>query len=108
MIPRHSKNARGPFYVQHNYCIACGAPRHEAPDLIGVDEGDYAHCFFERQPQTPDELERAERAVVVSCCNALRYSGNDPAILKRLKEAGCTDCCDVLEPCAPVEPWLMP
>jgi hypothetical protein len=82
---RHSQNAPGPFYVIHGLCIYCTAPEAEAPDLIAHEEPEY-HCYFRKQPSTPEEMERAIRAVAVSCCGAVRYGGNDPDILQRIKE----------------------
>jgi len=82
---RFPKNVAGPFFVANGECIACGAPEHEAPDLMGFDQ-EVLHCYFRKQPSTPDELERAIRAVWSSCCGALYYSGNDPAVPGRLAE----------------------
>jgi hypothetical protein len=89
-IPPYPKNAPGPFYVQSECCIACSAPEQEAPDLM--DHGEWPdgeegyHCYFKRQPETPDEVERAISACVVSCVRAVRYAGNNPKILKRFRE----------------------
>lgn len=79
-----SQNVPGPFFVENEHCIACGAPEHEAPDLMAHDEG--GHCYFKRQPSTPQETEQAIQAVWVSCCGAVRYEGNDPNILQRFAE----------------------
>jgi hypothetical protein len=100
-IPPYPKNAPGPFYVQSECCIACSAPEQEAPDLM--DHGEWPdgeegyHCYFKRQPETPDEVERAISACVVSCVRAVRYAGNNPKILKRFRELRSEDSCDVLE-----------
>ena len=80
--PAYPLNAPGDFYVEAGMCIACEAPEHEAPELMAHDETN--HCFFRRQPTTPIELEHAIQAVCVSCCEAVRYGGSDPAILSRL------------------------
>jgi hypothetical protein len=82
---RFPKNVPGPFYVGNDECIICLAPEHEAPDLMGFDE-EAKHCYFKKQPATPEELDRAARAVWVSCCGAVRYSGSDPVVLKRIAE----------------------
>jgi hypothetical protein len=71
----HPSNAEGPFYVVNTECMACGAPEATAPELI-VHDDSFDHCYFRRQPETPDELN-----------SALRYSGNDPVILTRLEVA---------------------
>ena len=76
------KNALGPFVVNDGECIACCAPEAEAPDLMAFDEEGQS-CYFKKQPETPEELDRALRAVCVSCCEAVRYAENDPEVLKR-------------------------
>lgn len=84
---RHPRNAEGPFYVVLDDCMLCEAPVAEAPDLMAWDHGGpsgHAHCFFERQPDTPEELDRAIRAIRVSCCGAVRYGGADAAVLERI------------------------
>jgi hypothetical protein len=45
-----------------------------------------SHCYFKRQPETADEIDRACQAVLVSCCGAVQYGGDDPAIEARLSE----------------------
>lgn len=69
---RYPLNVAGPFYVENGCCICCEAPLHEAPDLMAMDN---SHCFFKKQPSTPEELERAISAMHVSCVEALRYPG---------------------------------
>ena len=96
IFERTPLNAEGDFYVVKDTCITCMAPHHEAPELMGLDEE--TGCYFRRQPQTPEELDHAIEAVWVSCVEALRYSGNDPAILERLRAKGCKSQSDVLSP----------
>jgi len=95
-IPAYPKSAPGPFYVEDGCCITCEAPYHEAPDVMAHDEEGGGHCYFRRQPETPEEVERAISACCVSCVSAVRYSGNDPEILRRFRELGQIDACDVL------------
>jgi ferredoxin len=83
-IEAHLKNAAGDFFVENGFCISCGAPEAEAPELMAHD--DDHHCYFRRQPQTSEELERACLAVFVSCCGAVQYGGSDPQVLARLDE----------------------
>jgi hypothetical protein len=93
---RYPLNSPGDFYVLDGMCIACTAPEHEAPDLMAHDcapDRGY-HCYFCRQPKTPEELSRAVMAVRVGCCGAVRYGGTDPAILRRLGELGAAEACD--------------
>lgn len=60
---------------------------------MGFDEKGM-HCYFQQQPRGATELERALRAVWSSCIAALRYSGRDPEILRRLAEMGMASQCD--------------
>ena len=103
MIPytphRFRKNVPGPFYTTGN-CLACDAPEHEAPDLLAPLTGDNYDTYFVRQPVTPDEVERACRALEVCCAAALRYGGTDPNIIRRLGNE--PDYCDHLLPGGPI------
>jgi hypothetical protein len=97
----HPQNAPGPFYSENEGCIACGAPNAEAPDLMEWYEepcttGLYSHCIFCRQPETPDEVQQAIRAMNVSCVENLRYRGTNPAIVKQLHDMGKEHLCDAL------------
>ncbi|HZO86723.1 MAG TPA: hypothetical protein VFB38_00185 [Chthonomonadaceae bacterium] len=88
---RYAENAPGPFYVEKDYCLICCLPEQEAPDLMGFIESPTAegsHCYFKKQPATPEEMTRAVAAVRVCCCGALRYASNAPAVLQSLREAG--------------------
>lgn len=99
--PRHPDNAPGPFYVVNEYCISCDAPESEAPDLMTHAESPNYQCYFARQPETANELEQAMNAVLVSCCGAVRYAGDDPQILERLQKWNCHKQCDVVHPWKP-------
>jgi hypothetical protein len=91
-------NAPGPFYVVAGECIACCLPEAEAPDLMGFrydGPGQYdSGCFFKKQPERPEELDRALLAMSVNCVDTLRYAGRDPEILHRLRELGMEGQCD--------------
>jgi hypothetical protein len=76
-------NAPGPFYTM-GQCLACEAPEAEAPDLLAPLTGGNCTTYFARQPETPDEVERACRAIRVCCVMDLRYGGTDRAIIERL------------------------
>ena len=91
---RYSENSQGDFYVENQVCISCGAPESVAPDLIEHSKLEYGHCYFKKQPQTQDEIDRAINAVAVSCISGLRYGGKDEKILKRLYEIGEAQQCD--------------
>ena len=69
----------------------------EAPDLI-AHEKQGGQCFFWRQPENPEEVERAICACCISCVSAIRYSGDDPGILRRFRELGHFDACEALAP----------
>jgi hypothetical protein len=47
-----------------------------------------SHCYFRKQPKTAEELDRAIKAVGVSCCGAYRYAGVDAAVKEKLRLAG--------------------
>lgn len=76
-------NAPGPFYTMGT-CLACEAPETEAPDLLAPLTGRNYTTYFVRQPQTPEEVEQACRAIEVCCVMDLRYGGTDRAIIERL------------------------
>lgn len=90
---RHPLNAIGDFYVLDGDCIACESPEAGAPELVGHVEENY-HCFFRRQPETPNELERAINAVANGCSGAVRYGGTNSNVLRRLAELRSCDACD--------------
>jgi hypothetical protein len=102
---RFRKNVPGPFYTTGD-CLACDAPEHEAPDLLAPLTGGNYDTYFVRQPATPDEIERACRALEVCCVAALRYGGTDPNIIRRL--GNDPDYCDRLLPGGPTPrpDWL--
>jgi hypothetical protein len=93
---RYPLNAAGDFYVADGLCIACAAPEHEAPDLMAHDSAAHVgyHCYFRRQPGTPEELRGAVIAVAVGCCSAVRYGGTDSAVLHQLQQLGEAAACD--------------
>ena len=76
-------NSPGPFYTT-GQCMACEAPEAMAPDLLAPLTGGNYTTYFVRQPQTPEEVERACSAIVVCCVMDLRYGGTDRAIIERL------------------------
>jgi hypothetical protein len=95
-------NAPGPFYSVKDCCIICLAPECVAPDLMGLYEDPSgtnarSHCFFKKQPETPEEIDQAIAAMEISCVENLRYAGDDPAILKRLCELGWRHLCDAFD-----------
>lgn len=91
---RYPLNVDGDFYVENSMCLGCMAPINEAPDLMsyGASADACDSCFFKKQPESSEELERAMSAMAVQCVGAIRYSGTDPRIIKRLS----ADECDAL------------
>jgi hypothetical protein len=89
---RHHCNVDGPFYVMNGECMSCGAPEMHAPKLMFHDS--HGHCFFNRQPASPHEINEAIESTWASCCGALRYGGTDDGILIRLAELGLAEQCD--------------
>lgn len=91
-------NVKGDFYVEKDSCLACMAPEDSAPDLIGYDNE--TGCYFKKQPETAEELDRAIEAIEVSCIAALRYCGRNPQIivrLRRAKEIDGEERCDIFD-----------
>jgi hypothetical protein len=93
------RNVPGPFYSTRG-CTACGAPEAEAPDLLAPLDDNNHHTYFIRQPATPDEVERACRAIEVCCLSALRHGGTDSAIIRRLGNR--VEYCDHVLPGGPI------
>jgi ferredoxin len=92
----HPKNAAGPFYVEDDCCLSCGATHYYAPDLFEFDQNQ--HCFVIRQPKTEDELNRMMRAVWGAEVSCVRYGGSDPEIRRRLAEMDVAHVCDSSPP----------
>ena len=98
---RHPLNAPGPFYVEDGDCIECRGPQGKAPALIGFFEEPPSlrgcnHCYIRQQPRTSQEVDAMVQAILSSLCSGLRYCGDDPAVLQRLKQAGLASRCDEL------------
>ena len=107
---RFPLNVAGDFYVVDGMCMACTAPTLEAPDLM-AHAPNGLHCYFKRQPTTPEEINQATLAVCVSCCGGVRYAGTDLKMIRLLTELGVPESCDqyltgatVSEPAEPHEP----
>lgn len=83
------KSVTGDFYVQAQCCISCGVPQAVAPDLVGWTNEAYPQCYWIKQPQTSDELDRAIKIIHSQELGCHRYSGTDQAILRRLPAEDC-------------------
>jgi hypothetical protein len=95
---RFPKNVDGPFYTLGDQlkdgswcgdCISCGTPEIEAPTLLAPLTEENGDTYFTRQPETEEEIDMACNAIKSCCVNALRYGGNDPKILAKLKNKDC-------------------
>jgi hypothetical protein len=84
-----AKSTFADFYVQETCCMSCGVPQEIAPDLVGWTNDDPQQCYWVKQPQTADELERAIKIIQTQEIGCHRYSGSDPAILRRLPAEEC-------------------
>jgi DNA-directed RNA polymerase subunit RPC12/RpoP len=83
------KSAPGDFYVQAQCCTSCGVPQAVAPDLVGWTNETHPQCYWIKQPQTSDELDRAIKIIHSQELGCHRYSGTDQAILRRLPAEDC-------------------
>jgi len=84
-----AKPASGDFYVQNTCCTSCGVPQSVAPDLVGWTNENLTQCYWIKQPQTVDELDRAVKIFHTQELGCHRYAGKDPAILRRLPAEDC-------------------
>jgi hypothetical protein len=94
--PRYHLNVSGPFYVEDGCCLASCIAVAEAPDLLELDRTQN-HCYFKRQPQTPEEVKDVLRTMKFAEADCLRYEGTDNAILRKLAEMHLAFDSDVLE-----------
>jgi hypothetical protein len=90
----------GHFYIQDSCCTGCGVPQSVAPDLVAWTNEN--QCYWIKQPQTADELDRAVKIFHTQELGCHRYSGNDPAILQRLP----AEDCDHIRPDLALRPTL--
>lgn len=85
------ESAHGDFYVQQGcFCMSCGVPQAIAPELVGWrEQKQQLNCYWIKQPETADELNRAIKILHTQELGCHRYSGSDPAILKRCPPEDC-------------------
>ena len=65
-------------------CLKCYGPESQAQELLAEINNENTTTYFVRHPETELEIERACRAVQNCCVDALRYSGQNSAIIIRL------------------------
>jgi hypothetical protein len=83
-------SSRGDFYVEDGCCTSCGVPQSIAPELVGwTGEKNLPSCYWIRQPESPEEVDRAINIIHAQELGCHRYSGADPAILERLPREEC-------------------
>jgi len=83
----HPQSAPGDFYAAYGACGSCGVPQVVAPELVGWT--DAKHCFWMRQPETPEQIKRAIAVLETQELGCHRYAGRDPEILKRISAEYC-------------------
>ena len=88
-LPLIQSRRAGDFYVEKGQCLACGVPHVVAPNLVGWTNEKPLHCFWKKQPETPEELERAIGVLEAQELECHRYAGTDPAVLKRVSTTYC-------------------
>jgi ferredoxin len=71
-LSKQPQNAPGPWYVDTS-CALCRLCLEEAPNLLNYNQDEMGVHFF-KQPETPDEMTAAQRALDV--CPTLAI-GND-------------------------------
>jgi ferredoxin len=71
-LSKHAENAVGPWYVDTS-CALCRMCLEEAPSLLTYNRDETA-VHFSKQPETPEEMAAAQRAMDV--CPTLAI-GND-------------------------------
>ena len=82
----------GDFYVEQACCTSCGVPQAIALELVGWrNQNQQLNCYWIKQPETADELDRAIKILHTQELGCHRYSGSDPAILKRCPPEDCHD-----------------
>ena len=65
-------------------CLTCHGPESQAQELLAELNSENRTTYFVRHPETESETERACRAVQYCCVDALRYAGQNAAIIHRL------------------------
>ena len=87
---RPMESDHGDFYVRQTCCMSCGVPQAIAPELVGWrDQNRELNCYWIKQPETADELDRAIEILDTQDVGCHRYSGTDPTILKRCPPEYC-------------------
>ena len=111
MTEPYPDNVDGNFYVEKDCCTLCDVPMIEAPGLFTYATGEDGipdHCYVSRQPANDSELDKMVSAIQCAELQCIRYRGSDPALLKRLVDAGEAAICDAIPSAAASrfsKPW---
>ena len=89
MREREPVSAPGDFYVENRCCTSCGVPQAVAPSLVGWIDEPMSHCYWMKQPETPEELRQAFLIFDGQELGCHRYAGQDPEIQARLGPENC-------------------
>jgi hypothetical protein len=83
---RAKENCDGPFYTVDIGCdCGCGLPEELAPSLV-KNTGDCKwQTYFHKQPESPEELALAIKAVNLCPIHDIRYGGTDVKIIAKIK-----------------------
>jgi hypothetical protein len=85
MRKRYPLNVVGDFFVEDGCCISCGLAHAEAPGFLAeFEETIDGHCYVKRQPQTPQEIDEAIDAIMISEVKCIHYEGNSIEILEKI------------------------
>lgn len=86
---REPMSAPGDFYVENHCCLSCGVPQAVAPDLIGWSDEGMTHCYWKKQPETPQEMRQAFAIFDGQELGCHRYAGADAEIQARVGRENC-------------------
>lgn len=73
---RYSENAAGPWYVDTT-CIDCGQCDAAVPSVFKRSDAG-AQNYVHRQPESPEELEKAEESLQACPVEAIGNDGGPP------------------------------
>ena len=74
---RAAENVEGRFYVD-TACLDCALCVELAPDTFAIAPGLYA--YVKKQPETPEELAAARKALTNCCVEAIFEDGAQPGL----------------------------
>ncbi len=72
---KQKENVPGKYYVDTN-CVPCNDCYREAPEFLKYSK-DESHVYFARQPLTPDEILKANAAMLSCPTESIGDDGED-------------------------------